>query len=121
MAVRLGVVLIALSLLPWLALTVLPFLGLGTAAFAAGGGLIVVAEVAFWLGLVLVGRDTWSLARSHGWRHVPGTLWRVLRHGTADRQPPGTGVSSQPGGEVVPDRGRAEQADGPENGAAEPG
>ena len=89
MAVRLGVVLILLSSLPWLALVVLPFLGLGAGgAAAAGGGLILVAEVAFWLGLVLVGRVTWRLARSRGWRRVPGALWRLLRHGAAD--PPAT-------------------------------
>jgi hypothetical protein len=91
MAVRLGALLIALSLVPWLALAVLPFLGLGTAAFAAGGGLIVGAEVAFWLGLLLIGRDTWLLARSHGWRRVPGALWWVLRHGKVDRRSPEPG------------------------------
>jgi hypothetical protein len=38
MAVRLGTLLIALSLVPWLALAVLPFLGLGTAASLQAAG-----------------------------------------------------------------------------------
>ena len=79
---RIGVVLMIVSVLPWLTLLVLPFLGLsGGDTAAAVGALLVAAEILFWLGVVLAGRDTWRLARSQGWRRVPGGLWRVLRYG----------------------------------------
>jgi hypothetical protein len=121
MAVRLGALLIALSVVPWLALAVLPFLGLGSAAFAAGGGLIVGAEVAFWLGLLLVGPDTWILARSHGWRRVPGALWRVLRHATIDCRPPGRDEFAAREGDRVRDSAALErQTDESEDGASKP-
>jgi hypothetical protein len=80
--VRLGVVLLLLSALCWLLVPAVPFTGLGGgAATAVVGALVVGAEVVFWLGLVLAGRDTWRLAKQHGWRGVPRALWRVLREG----------------------------------------
>jgi hypothetical protein len=82
MAVRLGVLLIVLSCLCWLVIPLVPAFGLrGTRAAGAVGSLVVTAEIVFWLGVVLVGRDTWDIARRHGWSHVPGTLWRLLRDG----------------------------------------
>jgi hypothetical protein len=51
------------------------------------GALLVGAEVAFWLGLALAGRDTWTLAKQHGWRGVPKALWRVLRDGRLPAAP----------------------------------
>ncbi len=80
--IRLGVLLIVLSFLGWLLILAVPFLGLsGGAAVATGVGLAVGAEVIFWLGVVLIGRDSWTLAKKHGWRAVPGALWHTLRDG----------------------------------------
>jgi hypothetical protein len=82
--VRLGVVLLLLSAMCWLLVPAVPFAGLGGAGSASAvAALLVVAEVMFWLGLVLAGRDTWKLARQHGWSGVPRALWRVLREGTS--------------------------------------
>lgn len=82
MLLRVGVLLIVLSLLPWIALAALPFLGLGGArAAATAGGLVIAAEVLFWCGLALAGRETWQTARAHGWRAVPRELWRLLLRG----------------------------------------
>ena len=53
---RAGVVLLGVSALLWVALPIVPFLPLGTGAKAAvAGGLVVVAEIAFWAGAVLAG------------------------------------------------------------------
>jgi hypothetical protein len=83
--VRTGVLLLVLSVVCWLLIPVVPLLGLrGAATAVAVGSLVVGAEIVFWLGLVLAGRDTWRLAREHGWRKVPAALWKVLRDG---RQP----------------------------------
>ncbi len=82
--IRVGVLLIALSFLAWLLILAVPFVGLsGGAAVATVAGLAIGAEVIFWLGLVLAGRDTWKLAKQHGWRGVPAALWRTLRFGQA--------------------------------------
>jgi len=77
---RAGIVLMILSVVFWLLIPLVPVVGLrGLAAAGAVGGLLVAAEVVFWLGLLLAGRDTWKLAREHGWRGVPRTLWQMLR------------------------------------------
>ena len=53
---RAGVILLGLSLALWVPLPAVPFLPLSTGAKATlGGGLIVGAEIAFWLGAVLAG------------------------------------------------------------------
>jgi hypothetical protein len=84
MMVRIGVLLIVLSAVCWVLIPFVPAFGLrGMAAAGVAGGLVVGAEVVFWLGLVLAGRDTWRLAKEHGWRGTPKALWRLLRHGKA--------------------------------------
>jgi hypothetical protein len=84
MMVRLGVVLLLLSVVCWLLVPAVPFAGLGAAGSASAVAVLVVgAEVVFWLGLVLAGRDTWKLAERHGWSGLPRALWRVLREGTS--------------------------------------
>lgn len=85
--IRVGVVLLLLSAVCWVLILAVPFTGLGGAASAgAVAALVIGAEVVFWLGLVLAGRDTWKLARQHGWRGTPGALWRVLREGEPNRE-----------------------------------
>jgi hypothetical protein len=80
-------VLIVLSCLCWVVIPLLLlFTGLSGAVWA--GGIAVVAEVSFWLGLVLAGRDTWKLARAHGWRGVPKALWHTFRTGRVPEQAP---------------------------------
>lgn len=70
-----------LSFALWLLIPFVPFIGLpGLAVAGVVVGLLVAAEVVFWVGVLLAGRDTWDLARRHGWRKVPGALWRMLRH-----------------------------------------
>lgn len=78
--IRAGVVLIALSCLCWAGIPLLLLLG-GLSGAVWAGVLAVVAEVLFWGGLVLAGRDTWKLAKTHGWRGVPRALWRAFRAG----------------------------------------
>lgn len=63
---RVGVALLTMSLVLWLPLPVLPFLSWETATKAAvGGGLVVSAEVAFWLGAALAGPE--AARRTRGW------------------------------------------------------
>ncbi|MCV3216222.1 transporter suffix domain-containing protein [Plectonema radiosum NIES-515] len=56
---RLGLILIVLSFLPWVAIPfVLPFLPLSVAQKAASiPVLLVIAEIMFWLGVLLVGKQ----------------------------------------------------------------
>jgi hypothetical protein len=79
---RVGLVAIVLSFVPWLAIAVAPLLGLSLAGVA---GLVtaalVAAEVLFWTGLALAGRDTWRAIKSRGWRHAPRELLRLLVSG----------------------------------------
>lgn len=49
---RVGLVVVALSFVPWLAIAVAPLLGLSLGPSAGLiGGLVVAAEVLFWVGL----------------------------------------------------------------------
>ncbi|MGI8500802.1 MAG: transporter suffix domain-containing protein [Hassallia sp.] len=56
---RLGLILMILSFLPWVAIPfVVPFLPLSVAQKAASVPLLLVlAEILFWLGLLLVGKE----------------------------------------------------------------
>ena len=55
---RLGLGILAISLLFWALLPAIPFLPLSTGKKAAAGGFVfVIAEVTFWLGAVLAGKE----------------------------------------------------------------
>jgi hypothetical protein len=78
-AFRIGLLAIALSFVPWLAIAVAPLLGLSLGESAGlVAGLAVAAEVLFWTGLALAGRDTWQAIRTRGWRRAPRELLRLL-------------------------------------------
>ncbi|WP_412750981.1 hypothetical protein [Krasilnikovia sp. M28-CT-15] len=70
-----------------LALASLPLAIAATVAAAAGApawsvvAVLVLAEVSFWIGVLLMGRATYQAARARGWRAVPGELWWMLRTG----------------------------------------
>ena len=89
---RVGLIAIALSFLPWVAIAVAPLLGLSLAARAGlVTGLLVVAEVLFWAGLALAGKETWQTVKARGWRHAPRELLRLLVRG---RPAPSPGVDA---------------------------
>lgn len=83
---RAGLVAIVLSFVPWLAIALAPLLGL---SIAEGAGLVgvavVVAEVLFWAGLALAGKDTWQAVKAHGWAQAPRELVRLLVSGRPAR------------------------------------
>ena len=90
---RVGLIAIALSFLPWVAIAVAPLLGLSLAASAGlVTGLLVVAEVLFWAGLALAGKETWQTVKARGWRHAPRELFRLLVRG---RPAPSPGVDAR--------------------------
>ena len=66
---RFGVGLIVVSMLLWVPLPVLPFLSVdGTTKVSVAGGLVVGAEVTFWLGAALAGPAAARRMRSWLWR-----------------------------------------------------
>ncbi|CAM2956004.1 transporter suffix domain-containing protein [Skermania piniformis] len=79
MLLRVGVSLILLSFIPWLTLVVAPLAGV---SLASGAGLVaaavVVAEIMFWSGLALAGKDTWQSVKANGLRRAPRELARIL-------------------------------------------
>lgn len=79
---RVGLIAIVLSFVPWLAIAAAPLLGLSLGASAGlVAGALVVAEVLFWAGLALAGKDTWQTIKARGWRRAPRELGRLLVHG----------------------------------------
>ena len=79
---RIGLIAILVSFLSWLAIAGVPLLGLRAgASVAVVAALAIVAEVLFWAGLALVGKDTWQAIRSHGWRRASGQLIHLLVRG----------------------------------------
>ncbi|HEU4409043.1 MAG TPA: transporter suffix domain-containing protein [Polyangiaceae bacterium] len=85
---RAGLALVALSCLLWVALPFVPLVD-GRAARAAvvAGALVAAAEVAFWLGLALAGKPTWSAIKARGWRGAPRELARLFARGQATPPP----------------------------------
>lgn len=84
LTVRIGVSLIAISCVCFLGIPLSPLLASGARAGAIAGGSFVAAEVTFWVGVALTGHLAWTAARSHGWKKLPGVLWRMFRRGHAD-------------------------------------
>jgi len=76
---RLGILLILLSFVPWLVLPAVPWLAHGAGSRATLiGALIVLGELLFWPGLALAGKEVWSSAKAHGWRKMIPELLRRL-------------------------------------------
>lgn len=103
MLLRVGVANIVLSKLILLVIAALPLLDISggqRAAYAAG--LAIAMPVLFWSGIALVGRETWRVARSRGFRAVPRELWRMLRHGKRVRDDCETVSARQAAREVTP-------------------
>jgi hypothetical protein len=82
MLFRVGILAIIASFLPWLAIALAPLMGLSLAG-AAGfvGAALITAEILFWGGLALAGKDTWQAVRANGWRRAPRALARLWTRG----------------------------------------
>jgi hypothetical protein len=82
MLFRVGLIAIALSVVPWIVVAATPLLGLSLGAVAGlVAGSLVAAEVLFWAGLALVGKDTWQTVKAQGLRRAPRELARMFVHG----------------------------------------
>lgn len=87
MVLKIGIILLLVSVLPWLAIPVAVWLAPTAGAKAAwSSALVAEAELLFWGGMLLSGRDVWTTAKRAGWKRVIPELWRRLRQGdgTAD-------------------------------------
>ena len=77
---KIGVLLILSSFLPWLVLPVAAWFAPTPGDKAAGSGaLLVFAEVLFWSGTLLSGRDVWAAVKSAGWKKVIPELLKRLQ------------------------------------------
>jgi hypothetical protein len=73
---KLGIVLAIGSVIPWLLLLVLPFLPLSlTERAMLVAGLLVMAEVMFWVGAVLAGQE---VIRRFRQTLNPKALWKMM-------------------------------------------
>ena len=84
MKLKVGILMILLSFVPWALLPVAAWLAPGAGAKAAwSGGLILVGELLFWPGLLLAGKESWAItqasAKEFGWKHALGELWKRLK------------------------------------------
>jgi phosphate/sulfate permease len=74
---KLGLGLILVSSLLWLALLVVPFLPLSSGQKALGAAAVVVtAEILFWLGALLTGKE---VVQNYRDRLQPKYLWQQLK------------------------------------------
>ncbi len=69
------------SFIPWLTVPAVPWIPRLTAIEkgAAAGGLLALAEILFWVGVLLAGRPSWTAVKSRGWRGAPREIWELLR------------------------------------------
>lgn len=82
MLFRLGIIMLVGSQVPYLGIIALPLIGLDWTAVGVGAvALVVTGEALFWVGVLLIGRDTWRTARRHGLRKTPRALWNLFRYG----------------------------------------
>jgi hypothetical protein len=82
--IRVGVVIMTVSLGIAVAAGVAVAMGTSLAVTAV---MVVVAEVIFWLGVLILGHSTYKVARAKGWRRVPGELWRLFRQPSGSDTP----------------------------------
>ena len=81
---RVGVIFIGASLPLWVALPVVPFLPFeNREKVAVAGGLVIVAEVVFWLGAVLAGPEAVRRIRGR-WLRKPDPAPEPSRPGAGD-------------------------------------
>lgn len=98
MLFRIGLVAIVLSFVPLLAIALAPFLGLSLGASAGlAAGLAVGAEVLFWGGLALAGKETWQTVKARGWRRAPRELARLFVQGRPTPAPAGAASPERAG------------------------
>ena len=86
---RVGIVAIVASFAVWVVIALAPLVGpvVGLSLGEAGGAigvLLVIAEVLFWAGLALAGKDTWRTVKVHGWRRAPGELTKLSSNRCSD-------------------------------------
>ncbi len=89
---RVGIVAIVASFVAWIVIALAPLVGpLVGMSLGQGAGfvgvILVIAEVLFWAGLALAGKDTWRTVKVHGWRRAPGELTKLLVHGRPVQAP----------------------------------
>lgn len=61
-----GYILLILSFLAWGLIALLPFIELSKAQIAgATAGLVIAAEVLFWLSILLLGKEVWGEIKSY--------------------------------------------------------
>jgi hypothetical protein len=73
---KLGIILAIASVIPWLLLLVLPFIPLSLTERAIGAaGLLVLAEVMFWVGALLAGHEMVQRFRQ---KLNPKALWKMI-------------------------------------------
>ena len=77
---KVGVLMMLGSLIPWIALPIAAWLAPTAGSKAAwSAGLFIAAEVLFWGGALLAGRDVWQTVKAAGWRRFFPELLRRLR------------------------------------------
>ncbi len=80
---RLGIVLILLSFLPWVALPAVPWLANeGGSQVRLAAALVILGEVLFWPGVFLAGKEVWLAAKAKGWKQLLPELLKRLRAGS---------------------------------------
>lgn len=80
MLLKIGVLLMLASVVPWIALPIAAWLAPTAGSKAAwSAGLFIAAEVLFWGGVLLAGKDVWMTAKQAGWRRMLPELLRKLR------------------------------------------
>ncbi|SIH92567.1 transporter suffix domain-containing protein [Mycobacteroides abscessus] len=85
MLFRVGIALIVLSIAPWLWLCAALFFGVSlTAGVGLSAAAAVAAEVMFWSGLAVCGKDTLKAVKCSGMRRAPRELVRLFFHGRPD-------------------------------------
>ncbi|HEY0638572.1 MAG TPA: transporter suffix domain-containing protein [Pseudonocardiaceae bacterium] len=78
---RYGALLILGATVFWLGALLVPFLDLDAGTTAAlVVGLVITREVVFWIGVLLLGRETWRVTKELGWRRAPRALWTLVVH-----------------------------------------
>jgi hypothetical protein len=95
MRLRIGIILVFASALPWLVIPVAVWLAptAGTKA-AWSTALLIAAEMLFWIGVLLAGHDVWTTARRAGWKRVVPELWRRLHQPPDASSSPTSSISA---------------------------
>jgi hypothetical protein len=77
-----GIILMISSFVPWLMIPFVPWFPFLNSAYektAVAGGLLLLSEIMFWVGVPMAGKESWAIIKAGGWKQAPYKILEILK------------------------------------------